>query len=437
MNQVRLLRCGILPTSSPGFVAFLGSHLWLPVFVWLLLQIRGFCDIEFENPAQQQPVWSPMSCFSCSLSSPQDLMHCTLSLTVSTCTPCQWASFISKTDSFSWGHDPYILACKARPSFDGCRTSLSVSLSLSLSPVCSLSSISVAECAPSLSSWAPQCHSVALSGFPSRRRWSLFSGPRLFAVAPLRQRLLHRLQFSHCLFPSVGDHEYISLLRKIYRDQKASVQTDEESKIFDIQKGSKQGDPMSSLLFNTVLQYSLKDEIQRWQKKKGMGINLTMTATASRTCDLPTTWCCSQPPKNRYGKWCANSRRQPRKWDSGFTQTRRRFSATRAPSIRTQKTYWSRWNEHRNIDKKWKREIFGTENLVPPTRDIGNQEQDQSSLGDLPQIQTRVDIKKTTCSNIVYDFSTPQFLRLSATQQEHGHRTRTTKEWFNRRNARC
>ena len=71
------------------------------------------------------------------------------------------------------------------------------------------------------------------------------------------------------------DHEYVSFLRKIYRDQKASVQTDEESKIFDIQKGSKQGDPMSSLLFNTVLQYSLKDEIQRWQKKKGMGIYLS------------------------------------------------------------------------------------------------------------------------------------------------------------------
>ena len=71
------------------------------------------------------------------------------------------------------------------------------------------------------------------------------------------------------------DHEYISLPRKIYRDQKASVQTDEESKIFDIQKGSKQGDPMSSLLFNTVLQYSLKDEIQRWQKEKGMGIYLS------------------------------------------------------------------------------------------------------------------------------------------------------------------
>ena len=70
-------------------------------------------------------------------------------------------------------------------------------------------------------------------------------------------------------------HVYISLLRKIYRDQKVSVQTDEESNIFDIQKGSKQGDPMSSLLFNTVLQYSLKEEIQRCQKKKGMGIYLS------------------------------------------------------------------------------------------------------------------------------------------------------------------
>ena len=57
-------------------------------------------------------------------------------------------------------------------------------------------------------------------------------------------------------------------LEKIYKDQKASVQTDEESEIFDIQKGSKQGDPMSSLLFNTVLQYALKNVIQRWQKKR-------------------------------------------------------------------------------------------------------------------------------------------------------------------------
>ena len=32
---------------------------------------------------------------------------------------------------------------------------------------------------------------------------------------------------------------------------------------------------MSSLLFNTVLQYSLKEEIQRWQKRKAMGMYLS------------------------------------------------------------------------------------------------------------------------------------------------------------------
>ena len=80
------------------------------------------------------------------------------------------------------------------------------------------------------------------------------------------------------------------------------------------------------------------------------------------------------------------------------------------------------------LTKGRKLEIFGPENLVPPTRDIGNQEQDQSSMGDLPQIQTRTDIKKNTCSNIVFAFSMPQFLRLFATQQEHGHQAKNTKE---------
>ena len=70
-------------------------------------------------------------------------------------------------------------------------------------------------------------------------------------------------------------HHHISLLKKIYKDQKASVQTDEESNIFEIRKGTKQGDPLSSLLFNTVLQYSLKDDCQRWQMKKGMEIHLS------------------------------------------------------------------------------------------------------------------------------------------------------------------
>ena len=69
----------------------------------------------------------------CTLSPSQVSLRYNLSTTVCTCTPCQRASYTSKTDSFLWGHGPDTLACKARPSFDGCGTSLSVSLSLSLS----------------------------------------------------------------------------------------------------------------------------------------------------------------------------------------------------------------------------------------------------------------------------------------------------------------
>ena len=53
------------------------------------------------------------------------------------------------------------------------------------------------------------------------------------------------------------EHEY-NLLRNLYRDQKATVLTDEESDMFEIKKGTKQGDTLSSLLFNAVLQKALK-----------------------------------------------------------------------------------------------------------------------------------------------------------------------------------
>ena len=70
-------------------------------------------------------------------------------------------------------------------------------------------------------------------------------------------------------------HDCISLLEKVDRDQKASVQTVEESNMFEIKKGTNQGDPLSSLLLNMVLQKALEDGIPRWQKKKGMGIYLS------------------------------------------------------------------------------------------------------------------------------------------------------------------
>ena len=59
------------------------------------------------------------------------------------------------------------------------------------------------------------------------------------------------------------EHEYINLLKRLYKNQKATIMTDEESDTLEIKKGTKQGDPLSSLLFNTVLQKALEEDIPR------------------------------------------------------------------------------------------------------------------------------------------------------------------------------
>ena len=48
--------------------------------------------------------------------------------------------------------------------------------------------------------------------------------------------------------------------------------TDKESDMFEIKKETKQGDPLSSLLFYIVLRVALTDDLPRWQKKKGIEI---------------------------------------------------------------------------------------------------------------------------------------------------------------------
>ena len=95
--QVRLLRCGILPSSlrvlSLLLVSLAGLPLLASCFLFVisvvLLRIRGFCDLILRIQHSNLLVWSLTSFFSCSLSSSQVSMHCTLSITFCTCTPCQ------------------------------------------------------------------------------------------------------------------------------------------------------------------------------------------------------------------------------------------------------------------------------------------------------------------------------------------------------------
>ena len=129
------------------------------------------------------------------------------------------------------------------------------------------------------------------------------------------------------------EHDYISLLKKLGRDQKATVLTDEESDMLNIKKGTRQGDPLSSLLFNTVLQKALEEYVPRWQKKRGMGIDLSDNDHDCLT-NLPTTCSYLHPQKNSSKKCCANSSEVLKKWDSGSIQERRKFSGNRSLNIR-------------------------------------------------------------------------------------------------------
>ena len=67
---------------------------------------------------------------------------------------------------------------------------------------------------------------------------------------------------------------YVRLLQRLYSQQEGTVLTDKESEAFPIKRGTKQGDPLSSLLLNTVLQFSVESDLKLWQEKQ-KGIRLS------------------------------------------------------------------------------------------------------------------------------------------------------------------
>ena len=65
----------------------------------------------------------------------------------------------------------------------------------------------------------------------------------------------------------------MSLLQSLYHEQQAKVRTDRLSKSFPISRGTKQGDPLSALLFNALLEKIVREVKPQWAKKR-YGIQL-------------------------------------------------------------------------------------------------------------------------------------------------------------------
>ena len=80
-------------------------------------------------------------------------------------------------------------------------------------------------------------------------------------------RIKHSALWSSLQFYGV-EPAYVRLLQRLYSQQEGTVLTDEESDTFQIKRRTKQGDLLSFLLFNTVLQFSLESDLKRCQEKQ-------------------------------------------------------------------------------------------------------------------------------------------------------------------------
>ena len=59
-------------------------------------------------------------------------------------------------------------------------------------------------------------------------------------------------------------HSYINLLKGLYQDQTATVESGGRSRFFELQRGVKQGDPISALLFISVMEAIFRKLKHRW-----------------------------------------------------------------------------------------------------------------------------------------------------------------------------
>ena len=79
------------------------------------------------------------------------------------------------------------------------------------------------------------------------------------------------------------ESQYVSLLKRLFAKQKATVLTDTESDMLEIKRRTKPGDPLPSSLFNTVLQVALKDDLASWQEEAWAYAWVIPSQTASQT----------------------------------------------------------------------------------------------------------------------------------------------------------
>ena len=196
-------------------------------------------------------------------------------------------------------------------------------------------------------------------------------------------------------------------------------------------RGPSSVDPLSSLLFNTVLQVAF------WQKKKGMGICLGDCDLDCRTnlrfADDVLLFATKQ--RSSFKNCCATSSIAQKWWDSKCIQEKRRFLAATA---RAEEEKWRDWqHQSGNINPKWKHLISWDRRLHS-----SNRRRPRSRIvSGLPGRRFTFTNKSTPRNRIFFGTGFACSTRWSPQRwtapQEHGHSQKNMKEWFNRHSAKC
>ena len=62
--------------------------------------------------------------------------------------------------------------------------------------------------------------------------------------------------------------EYVAVLQKIYEGQTGQIIADRCSRVFGMGRGTRQGDPISPMLFNAVLEHMMRHLKHKWERKR-------------------------------------------------------------------------------------------------------------------------------------------------------------------------
>ena len=227
---------------------------------------------------------------------------------------------------------------------------------------------------------------------------------------------------------------YVRLLQRLYSQQEGTVLTDKESDVFPIKRGTKERDPLSSLLFNTVLQFSLEGDLKRWQENKKASDWATNKKTAWRIWDSLTT-CCSFPFRwKNYVNFNVNSRPAPKPWVWESTQTRQKYSVTRtrwrqkrSQSTTSKLRSWRKETVHDILDRKSRSRSKKLKRSKTDWKQRG--QRSTNIVKSLP--------RKITDYATDYVFSIWSSRQHWHTQVARGHYHKNMKEWSRPRNERC